>query len=110
MKQAQTNIGSNSHSNERSGANSGTRQTPQPQQINPGHERTQANLAVALIAMDQVPSAVALLRQNMGEAPAATMVGFALAQRGELDQAKKYFSQALDADASNQPAAEALVL
>lgn len=79
------------------------------QQINPGHERTQANLAVALIAMDQVPSAVALLRQNMGEAPAATMVGFALAQRGELDQAKKYFSQALDADASNQPAAEALV-
>lgn len=79
------------------------------QQINPGHERTQANLAVALIAMDQVPSAVALLRQNMGEAPAATMVGFALAQRGELNQAKKYFSQALDADAGNQPAAEALV-
>ena len=79
------------------------------QQINPGHERTQANLAVALIATDQVPSAVALLRQNMGEAPAATMVGFALAQRGELDQAKKYFSQALDADANNQPAAEALV-
>ncbi|MGV2340286.1 MAG UNVERIFIED_CONTAM: tetratricopeptide repeat protein [Planctomycetaceae bacterium] len=79
------------------------------QQINPGHERTQANLAVALIAMDQVPSAVALLRQNMGEAPAATMVGFALAQRGELAQAKKYFSQALDVDASNQPAAEALV-
>lgn len=79
------------------------------QQINPGHQRTQANLAVALIAMDQVPSAVALLRQNMGEAPAATMVGFALAQRGELDQAKKYFTQALDADASSQPAAEALV-
>jgi Tfp pilus assembly protein PilF len=79
------------------------------QQINPGHERTQANLAVALIAMDQVPSAVALLRQNMGEAPAATMVGFALAQRGELDQARKYFTQALDADATNQPAAEALV-
>ena len=79
------------------------------QQINPGHERTQANLAVALIAMDQVPSAVALLRQNMGEAPAATMVGFALAQRGELAQAKKYFTQALDVDASNQPAAEALV-
>lgn len=79
------------------------------QQINPGHERTQANLAVALISLDQVPSAVALLRQNMGEAPAATMVGFALAQRGELDQAKKYFSQALDADANNQPAAEALV-
>ncbi len=79
------------------------------QQINPGHQRTQANLAVALIAMDQVPSAVALLRQNMGEAPAATMVGFALAQRGELDQARKYFTQALDADATNQPAAEALV-
>jgi len=79
------------------------------QQINPGHQRTQANLAVALIALDQVPSAVALLRQNMGEAPAATMVGFALAQRGELGEAKKYFSQALDADASNQPAAEALV-
>lgn len=79
------------------------------QQINPGHQRTQANLAVALIALDQVPSAVALLRQNMGEAPAATMVGFALAQRGELGEARKYFSQALDADASNQPAAEALV-
>ena len=79
------------------------------QQINPGHERTQANLAVALIAMDKVPSAVALLRQNMGEAPAATMVGFALAQRGELDEAKKYFSQALDADSTNQPAAEALL-
>lgn len=79
------------------------------QQINPRHERTQANLAVALIAIDQVPSAVALLRQNMGEAPAATMVGFALAQKGELDQAKRYFSQALDADSTNQPAAEALV-
>ncbi len=81
----------------------------QAQQIKPGHTRTQSNLAIALIELDQVPAAMSLLRQSMGEAAAATTVGFALAQKGELTQAQHYFSQALDTDASNQQAAEALV-
>lgn len=81
----------------------------QAQQIKPGHARTQSNLAIALIELDQVPAAMSLLRQSMGEAAAATTVGFALAQKGELTQAQHYFSQALDTDASNQQAAEALV-
>lgn len=81
----------------------------QAQQIKPGHTRTQSNLAIALIELDQVPAAMSLLRQSMGEAAAATTVGFALAQKGELSQAQHYFSQALDTDASNQQAAEALV-
>ena len=81
----------------------------QAQQINPGHARTQSNLAIALIELNQVPAAMSLLRQGMGEAAAATTVGFALAQKGDLNEAQRYFSQALDSDADNQQAAEALV-
>lgn len=81
----------------------------QAQQINPGHARTQSNLAIALIELNQVPAAMSLLRQGMGEAAAATTVGFALAQKGDLNEAQRYFSQALDSDADNKQAAEALV-
>ncbi len=81
----------------------------QAQQINPAHARTQSNLAIALIELNQVPAAMSLLRQGMGEAAAATTVGFALAQKGDLNEAQRYFSQALDSDADNKQAAEALV-
>ncbi|MFM7924682.1 MAG: hypothetical protein ACKPJJ_31040, partial [Planctomycetaceae bacterium] len=49
------------------------------------------------------------LRQSMSEADAASTVGFVLAQKGDLLQAREYFTRSLDSDTTSQKAAEALV-
>ena len=81
----------------------------QAQQINPSHARTQSNLGIALIDVGEVSAAMTTLRQSMSESDAASTVGFALAQKGDLLQARDYFTRALDADPNSQKAAEALV-
>ena len=81
----------------------------QAQQINPSHVRTQSNLGIALIGMGEISAAMTTLRQSMSEADAASTVGFVLAQKGDLLQAREYFTRSLDADPTSQKAAEALV-
>jgi Flp pilus assembly protein TadD len=60
----------------------------QAQQINPSHARTQSNLGIALIDVGEVSAAMTTLRQSMSESDAASTVGFALAQKGDLLQAR----------------------
>lgn len=67
------------------------------------------NLAILLGENGRYDESLDLFRRNGSEAEAFANLGFVLAQRGDVEQAVKAYSQALTLDDSLQPAAEALV-
>lgn len=78
-------------------------------EINPDHARASNNLALVLCDQEKDQEAFELFRKVNGPARAYANLGYAYAQRGEIDKAKAAYTRALEIDSSLRPAVDAMV-
>lgn len=77
--------------------------------ISPKHTQSINNLALALSYQGRMQEAYSLFRQTMTEAEALANLGYAHAQRGEVDLALERYGQALSRDPSLRSAADGMI-
>ena len=75
----------------------------------PDHARASNNLALVLCDQGKDQEAFELFRKADGPARAYANLGYAYAQRGEIDKAKAAYTRALAIDSSLRPAVDAMV-
>lgn len=78
-------------------------------EINPDHARASNNLALVLCDQEKDKEAFELFRKANGPARAYANLGYAYAQRGELNKAKAAYTRALEIDSSLPAAVDAMV-
>lgn len=77
--------------------------------ISPKHTQSINNLGLALSYQGRMQEAYSLFRQTMSEAEAFANLGYAHAQRGEVELAMERYSQALSRDPSLRSAADGII-
>lgn len=75
----------------------------------PHEKRIASNLALVLGAQGETDEALGLFRNSTTEAEALANMGFVHTQRGEIEQAKRYYSAALTAEPDMKSAQHALL-
>lgn len=78
-------------------------------QASPKNNRAQVNLALTLGSKGEMDEAFSSFKAAVGESEAASNIGYLYAQRGDLENAKRWFTRAIEANRENRKAAEGLV-